>query len=1381
MSKPALKKRDSSSSREASSKEQSPTKEVSSLVSGVSGSSSGELWTSSVSIWPEWNETEVSAEKWDAAKGAKDSKARKSPLSQFFEDPEGKVKIPAALNVHTWKRPLEHIVDKAPVVVENDSTFDLTSANEHLLSSELMRWFISEIYIVWQVCNRQAGEDNPLSEDATSSPWRPWEHIYSLCKAAKDHVPLYNVYGKYVVRLYWMGCWRKITIDDLLPFDEKNNLLLPATTNQSELWPMLLAKAVLKLASTEVVQNTSRELEDFSIVRCLTGWIPEILPLNPRLKYVEETWEYLKNAIPKFQETEESSEERSPSVDSSATRDSPSESPSPNNGKQEGSGPPPAPQIVVCASFQPLNLQEKKTSMLSQMADASQTLRQYGLCQLSSHSVLLTRTRDCPLVDVLKPPPVLHSKLIRTPNEINITDEPRKVPVERPEQYVRVASPFISFKLASLKIDSKTVSKPVGQRWHACTSNLASFLEAEENEGLDPVQHDVTHNNHDSLDATDTEGTAEDKRKDESVANDADVTDSSLVPEKETTPGQGVHSQEKAMLQETWVHMQDFTKCFQTLLVFHKDTSYHYQFQKSQFKAQDEKVRYFLSVDSLLPTEILICFSALMHWGDSSHEQKDCVPRPGHLGVEPFSWKSIQAQFPLLTINTSSCKAAVLSLPPGRHVLRMHTRVQFGVHVQLYSKTAFVFGEEEEVMPHLEKESLRFCEQALLILRALGGMVRSFSNPNELPSAARTVEEAVRPPSLSKIAVREHWRVFSHAVYHMFCCVLGRKLTSEELFAVQTLTRDATPHSSNTKDTTHGVPEGWSSRQATEQEKQAATILQAGWKGYLVREILNAARPGSEENQKVAKTLLEMWASVESDIETHAVSLLRCMITNNEQLVDLYPCGGDEWTKITFTDYSVPVHETTSSWVLLFREVFHVPKAILLVPKIYSPFRCHLCVVNNDTGEEVPKFFNSVLPFTYTPNKAGYTFVAYTGETSVGGGTWRLRLIGSRELAQLAREGPASNFSVKEFKDYYLPNKKNIICRHAVKVSCAHVATVQFQTSKEDVCIKLSILDHEREVASKTGQGNVVIPVYCFSASDGSCGSAVEKAGVSQSQDGPGGGHEGGRGASECQPAQTHHKYIVQAEVLYNSWPLDDSLSEFIQTLRDRESTEMRVFRHLIEDTPANVEQTSSEAQKLSTSKAAKTKEKEKEKDKPTTKAGSKMEQSVDESKPHWTLRVVSEQSELEQIEVKKDTERLEQIKAMKLAWEAAEPGRAAKAFHTRQQYLKKLRTLGEDYTLDLTPFIRRTSRPERLKDAVMEEEQQRERLEKIQSFRLYRETVLDRRRQEQEQTKQLIKEQRELFERIQEEKAELLRTFDQTREVIRIWKLGEQSQKRGV
>lgn len=56
---------------------------------------------------------------------------------------------------------------------------------------------------------------------------------------------------KYTLVFLIQGSWRKIIIDDSLPFNEQNNLLLPATTDPSELWPMLLAKAILKLAGTE--------------------------------------------------------------------------------------------------------------------------------------------------------------------------------------------------------------------------------------------------------------------------------------------------------------------------------------------------------------------------------------------------------------------------------------------------------------------------------------------------------------------------------------------------------------------------------------------------------------------------------------------------------------------------------------------------------------------------------------------------------------------------------------------------------------------------------------------------------------------------------------------------------------------------------------------------------------------------------------------------------------------------------------------------------------------------------------------------------------------------------------------------------------------------
>lgn len=40
------------------------------------------------------------------------------------------------------------------------------------------------------------------------------------------------------------------------------------------------------------------------------------------------------------------------------------------------------------------------------------------------------------------------------------------------------------------------------------------------------------------------------------------------------------------------------------------------------------------------------------------------------------------------------------------------------------------------------------------------------------------------------------------------------------------------------------------------------------------------------------------------------------------------------------------------------------------------------------------------------------------------------------------------------------------------------------------------------------------------------------------------------------------HKYVVQAEVLYESWDLNDSQLAFVHTLRDLEKNEMRGTNH---------------------------------------------------------------------------------------------------------------------------------------------------------------------------------------------------------------------------
>lgn len=141
--------------------------------------------------------------------------------------------------------------------------------NEHLLGSELIRAVLSYL------SELQRDPDN-----GGIAPIRPWELVWPQTQAEDGKItPHINPFGKYIVKLYWQGGWRKVTVDDFIPVGENDQWLLPKAPN-NELWLTIVTKAIMKLACLSYERTNGRpEFGDASILQMLTGWQTQPVPI----------------------------------------------------------------------------------------------------------------------------------------------------------------------------------------------------------------------------------------------------------------------------------------------------------------------------------------------------------------------------------------------------------------------------------------------------------------------------------------------------------------------------------------------------------------------------------------------------------------------------------------------------------------------------------------------------------------------------------------------------------------------------------------------------------------------------------------------------------------------------------------------------------------------------------------------------------------------------------------------------------------------------------------------------------------------------------------------------------------------------------------------
>jgi calpain-7 len=163
-----------------------------------------------------------------------------------FCDPDGLLPLSAKQIAAgaVWRRPREFISAGSPDTTAEgaaeggDSDKNKPTMIELVSPLSIRQDLVSDCSFVCSLCIASAFEVKFRRKLITSI-------IYPQNASKK---PIYNAYGKYLVKLFINGVARKVVVDDRLPVSAKTgDLLCSASINPRELWVSIVEKAYMKV------------------------------------------------------------------------------------------------------------------------------------------------------------------------------------------------------------------------------------------------------------------------------------------------------------------------------------------------------------------------------------------------------------------------------------------------------------------------------------------------------------------------------------------------------------------------------------------------------------------------------------------------------------------------------------------------------------------------------------------------------------------------------------------------------------------------------------------------------------------------------------------------------------------------------------------------------------------------------------------------------------------------------------------------------------------------------------------------------------------------------------------------------------------------------
>ncbi|KAK6601605.1 PALB protein [Botrytis cinerea] len=159
-----------------------------------------------------------------------------------------------------WKRPYERDDVPSQMLKDVETTDILMNASKDI---DLVQDITTDCSVVASLCagTARAGKGHSKVLDTILRP-------YDI----KNQRPRSSKNGKYILRLQFNGCYRKVTIDDRLPASSSaRNLHVVDRNNPMLLWPALIEKAYLKVRGGYDFPGSNSGTD----LWIMTGWIPE--------------------------------------------------------------------------------------------------------------------------------------------------------------------------------------------------------------------------------------------------------------------------------------------------------------------------------------------------------------------------------------------------------------------------------------------------------------------------------------------------------------------------------------------------------------------------------------------------------------------------------------------------------------------------------------------------------------------------------------------------------------------------------------------------------------------------------------------------------------------------------------------------------------------------------------------------------------------------------------------------------------------------------------------------------------------------------------------------------------------------------------------------